>query len=145
MEFGQVRFELPSRIERLSLHAAPVARFWKGLWEKTSEVDSLDGTVGRRPQVKLRSRARHWSGCTLWPIEWKHRALDLRLTWGFLPQSLFKKPVSGQPTELLFLIEEVQCRGEGVSCISSYLPRVRPMQIFCRKKMYVQFKFNYVK
>jgi len=59
------------------------------------EVDSLDGTVGRRPQVKLRSRARHWSGCTLRPIECEHRALDLRLTWGFLPQSPIKKPVSG--------------------------------------------------
>jgi len=62
------------------------------------EVDSLDVTVGRRPQVKLRSRARHWSGCTLRPIECEHRSLDLRLTWGFLPQSPFKKPVSGHAT-----------------------------------------------
>jgi len=63
-----------------------------------SEMDSLDGTVGRRPQVNLRSRARHWSGCTLRPIECEHRALDLRLTWGFLPQGPFKKPVSVQRT-----------------------------------------------
>jgi len=54
------------------------------------EVDSLNRTVGRRPQVNLRSRARHWSGCT----QFEHRALDLRLTWGFLPQPPFKKPVS---------------------------------------------------
>jgi len=48
--------------------------------ERRPEVDSLNGTVGRRPQVKLRSRARHWSGCTPRPIEFEHRALDLRLT-----------------------------------------------------------------
>jgi len=36
------------------------------------EVDYLNGTVGRRPQVKLRSRARHWSGCTPRPIEFEH-------------------------------------------------------------------------
>jgi len=46
----------------------------------STEVNSLNGTVGRRPQVKLRSRARHWSGCTPRPIEYEHRALDLRLT-----------------------------------------------------------------
>jgi len=40
----------------------------------------------------LRSRARHWSGCTPRPIEFEHRALDLRLTWGFLPTVLTEKP-----------------------------------------------------
>jgi len=69
-----------------------------------SEVDSLDGTVGRRPQVKLRSRACHWSACTLRPIGCEHRALDLRLTWGFLPQSPFKKPVSVKVTPFLWQI-----------------------------------------
>jgi len=59
-----------------------------------AEVDSLNGTVGRKPQVKLRSRARHWSGCTPRPIEFEHRALDLRLTWGFLPHSPSNKPCS---------------------------------------------------
>jgi len=48
------------------------------------EVDSLKGTVGSRPQVNLRSRAlvpgRHWSVCIPRPIEFEHRALDLRLT-----------------------------------------------------------------
>ena len=44
------------------------------------EVDSLNETVGRRPQVKLRSRARHWSDCTPRPIEFEHRALDLRFS-----------------------------------------------------------------
>jgi len=44
------------------------------------EVDSLNGTVGRRPQVKLRSRARHWLGCTPRPIGFEHRALDLRFS-----------------------------------------------------------------
>jgi len=65
-----------------------------------TEVNSLNGTVGRRPQVKLRSRApvpgRHWSGCTPRPIEFEHRALDLRLTWGFLPQSPFKTSLRGE-------------------------------------------------
>ena len=42
------------------------------------EVDSLIATVGRRPQVNLRSRARHWSSCTPRPIGFEHRALDLR-------------------------------------------------------------------
>jgi len=65
------------------------------LYCECSEVDSLIATVGRRPQVNLRSRARHWSGCTPRPIGFEHRALDLRLTWGFLPHCLFKKPGTG--------------------------------------------------
>jgi len=62
----------------------------------------FERNYGRRPQVNLRSRApvpgRHWSGCTTRQIVFEHRALDLRLTWGLLPHSPFKKPTSGDPT-----------------------------------------------
>jgi len=43
------------------------------------EGDCGEKTSGQ-PQVNLRSRARHWSGCTPRPKEFEHRALDLRLT-----------------------------------------------------------------
>jgi len=54
-------------------------KFRGGFFERDSGVK----TSGR-PQVNLRSRApvpgRHWSGCTPRPIEFEHRALDLRFS-----------------------------------------------------------------
>jgi len=59
----------------------------------TTETGFLNGECGRKPQVNLRSRARcsNSIGRAVQPDQW--RALGLRLTWGFLPHSPFKKLV----------------------------------------------------
>jgi len=67
------------------------------------EVVFLKGTVWRRPQVNLRSRARcsNAIGRGVQPDQWRPwtRALDLRLTWGLLPTVPFKESTSGSASE----------------------------------------------
>jgi len=69
-----------------------------------AEVTSLNGTVERRPQVNLRSRARCMNtlGRGVQPDQWHPGtgALDLRLTWGLLATVLFKEATSGLHSRL---------------------------------------------
>jgi len=64
----------------------------------STETGFLNGIVGRRPQVNLRSRARCLNsiGHGVQPDQWRPRtrALDLRLTWGLLPTVRFKESTS---------------------------------------------------